>query len=173
MACPTWSSWFPFPVAASIMFLSLLPSGHSFVEKNTWQAPAKEKEVELRHNPQCALSVFRSMCSNSTWTSEHPPIPPLLLSDVRTNSIPDLPVVRNETVAVLVLPLTQYVAVLPKICQTWVYSFLYRVHQLVIGTYFFLFQLVEECPQVGAHVGECKVGTVCPEEAHCFPSMLR
>ena len=65
--------------------------------------------------------VFRSMCSNSTSTKHwnlHQsirPMPSLLPSDARTNSIPALPVVRNKTVAVLILPLTQYVAALPKL----------------------------------------------------------
>ena len=34
-------------------------------------------------------------------------------------------------------------------------------------------ELVEECVQMRAHVGECKLGTVCPEEAQqCFHAML-
>ena len=91
--------------------------------------------------------------------------------DAGTNSIRELPVVRNKTVVVLILPLTQYVATLPKLVLLWCVRFciVYTSMPLVQTS----FQLVEECLQVRVHVGECKLGTVCPEEAQqCFHAML-
>ena len=60
----TLSSWFVAPDPVWICSLlqpascfSLLPQVHSLVE-TTRQAPAQGKKVELRQNPQCALSGF-------------------------------------------------------------------------------------------------------------------
>ena len=103
-----------FPVAASIMFLSLA-SRPLFCRKNQANTSSGKR------GGASSLSVFRCMCAISTWTKHwnlHQsirPIPSLLPSDTRTNSIPDLPVVRNKIVEVLTLPLTQYVAALPKL----------------------------------------------------------
>ena len=126
---------------------SLLPRVHS-LETNQ----ASREEVELRHNPQCALSMFRSTCSSSTWTKHwnlHQSFRPTpsLPSDARTNSTPDSSVdsVRCS---------------LAKARPTLVYSFLCRARKLAIGSHFLSIQLVEEGLQVRSHVGECKLGKV-------------
>ena len=73
-ACSNWSSWYLFPVAASIMFLSLASS--PLFWKKTRQVAVQETEEVLPRNPQYAVLVFHSMgCpslssrnSNSNWT---------------------------------------------------------------------------------------------------------
>ena len=96
-ACSNWSSWYLFPVAASIMFLSLASS--SLFWKKTRQEAVQETEEVLRRNPQYEVLVFHSMScpslssrnSNSNWTmcwSLHPNcrhIPSLLLDLSRTS----------------------------------------------------------------------------------------
>ena len=127
------------------VFLSLASSPFSC--KKTRQAQAQGTDVELLHNPQDALSVFHSMdapiprgqclgtCLRAAVPFHH--FLQVALGPIQSRSSSG----EKYGCCSSVSSGDSVHCSLAKARLTLVCSFLYRVHQLAIGSYFFLFRL--------------------------------